>query len=103
MSETQRINITLPKRLVEKSRVLLEEGFYSSFSELIREGLKNELLLDEKLIEKKRILDKLFKEERGRGFDTSNLSQEDLIKRIRKTRDELWDEKYGELYEKYAR
>lgn len=103
MSEFQRINITLPRKLVEKSRILIEEGLYSNFSELVREGLKNELLLDEKLIEKKKILDKLFKEEREKGFDTSNLSQEDLIKRIRKTRDEIWDEKYRELYEKYAR
>ena len=103
MSEFKRINITLPKRLVKKSRILLDEGIYSSFSELIRESIKNELLLDEKLIEKKKILDKLFREERGSGFDTSNLSQEDLIKRIRKTRDEIWGEKYRALYGKYAR
>lgn len=99
MSEFQRINITLPKRLVEKSRVLLEEGIYSSFSELVRESVKNELLLDKGLLEKKALLDKWFSEEASKGHDTSNLAQEELIKRIRKTRDNLWNEKYGEWFE----
>jgi len=99
MPEIQRINITLPKKLVEKSRILIDEGLYSNFSELIRESLKNELLLDQSLIEKKRILDKWFKEEEGKGFNTSNLTQEELIKRIRKTRNQLWDQKYKEWFE----
>lgn len=99
MSEIQRINITLPRKLVQKSRILIEEGIYSNFSELIRESLKNELLLDKNLIEKKRILDKWFKEEEGKGFDTSNLTQDELIKRIRKIRNQLWDEKYKDWFE----
>ena len=99
MSEVQRINITIPKKLVEKSRVLIDEGIYSNFSELVRESLKNELLLDRNLIEKKKILDKWFKDEKGKGFDTSNLTQEELIKRIRITRNRLWDEKYKEWFE----
>jgi len=102
MPEIQRINITLPKKLVQKSRVLIDEGLYSNFSELVRESIKNELLIDRNLIEKKRILDKWFKEEEGKGFDTSNLTQEELIKRIRKTRDELWDEKYKEWFERLS-
>ncbi len=102
MSEIQRINITLPRKLVEKSKVLIEEGLYSNFSELIRESLKNELLLDSSLIEKKKILDKWFKEEEGKGFDTSGLTQDELIKRIRKTRNELWDEKYKEWFEELS-
>jgi len=99
MSEIQRINITLPKKLVQRSKVLIKEGLYSSFSELIRESLKNEILLDQSLIEKKKILNKIFEEEKGKGFDTSKLSQEQLIRRIRKTRNELWDEKYKEWFE----
>ncbi len=99
MSNIQRINITLPKKLVQKSKVLIEEGIYSNFSELVRESIKNELLMDKNLIEKKTILDKWFREEKGKGYDTSHLTQEELIKRIRKTRDELWDEKYKEWFE----
>ena len=102
MSEIQRINITLPKKLVQKSKVLIEEGIYSSFSELVRESIKNELLLDKNLIEKKKILDKWFKEEEGNWFDTSHLTQEEIIKRIRKTRNELWDKKYKEWFEEIS-
>ena len=102
MLEVQRINITLPKKLVKKSRILIEEGIYSNFSELVRESIKNELLLDQSLIEKKRILDKWFREEEGKGFDTSHLTQEELIKRIRKIRNELWDEKYKHWFEGLA-
>ena len=98
MGEIQRINITLPKRLVEKSKVLIDEGLYGNFSELVRESIKNELLLDKGLIEKKAILDKWFKEEKGKGFDTSHLTHEELIKRIRRTRDELWEKKYKEWF-----
>ena len=98
MSEFQRINITLPKKLVKKSKILLDEGIYSSFSELVREGIKNELLLDKNLIDKKIILDKWFKEEWGKGFDTSSLTQEELINKIHKTRNELWDKKYKEWF-----
>ena len=102
MSGIQRINITLPKKLVQKSRVLIEEGIYSNFSELVRESIKNELLLDQSLIEKKRILDKWFKEEEGNWFDTSHLTQEEIIKRIRITRNELWDKKYKEWFEELS-
>lgn len=99
MTEIQRVNITLPKKLLQKSRVLIEEGLYSNFSELVRESIKNELLIDKNLIEKKKILDKWFKEEEGNWFDTSHLTQDEIIKRIRKTRNKLWDEKYKEWFE----
>ena len=99
MSEFKRVNITLPKKLLRKSRVLIEEGIYSNFSELVRESIKNELILDRNLIEKKAAIDKIFKEEEEKGFDTSGLTQDELIERIRKTRDELWDEKYKEWFE----
>jgi len=94
MAEIQRINITLPKLLVQRSKVLIEEGIYGNFSELVRESIKNELLFDKGLIEKKAVLDRWFSEEWGKGCDTSALTQEELIKRIRKTRDELWGKKY---------
>ena len=99
MSEIQRINITLPKKLVQKSRILIEEGLYSNSSELVRESIKNELILDSSLLEKKAAIDKIFEEEKGNGFDTSNLSQDQLIKRIRMIRNDLWDEKYKEWFE----
>lgn len=102
MSEIQRINITLPKKLVEKSRILIDEGLYSNFSELVRESIKNELLLDRNLLDKKAAIDKIFKEEEGKGFDTSKMTQDELIKRIRRVRNELWDGKYKEWFEGLA-
>ena len=39
MTEIRRINITLPKKLVEKTKVLIEEGLYSNFSELVKKNL----------------------------------------------------------------
>ena len=54
MSDIQRINITLPKKLIERSKVLIDEGLYGNFSELIRESLKNEILLDSSLVEDKK-------------------------------------------------
>ena len=98
MSEVQRINITLPAKLVQKSKILIAEGLYSSFSELIRESIKNEILLDRDLIDKKRTLNKWFSEEQGRGHDTSHLTKEELILRIRKIREDLWDQKYKEWF-----
>ena len=100
MSEIQRINITLPKKLLEKSKVLIEEGIYSNFSELVREGVKDEIELNKAQIDKIKILKKWFNEEKGKGFDTSKLTQEEIMKRIRKTREQLWEEKYKFIYGK---
>ena len=83
MSEVQRVNVTLPKKLLDKSKILIEEGIYYN-------------------LDKRSAIDKIFQEEKGKGFDTSGLTQEELIKRIRKTRNELWDEKYREWFEELA-
>ena len=99
MAEFERVNITVPKKLLKDSKALIDEGLYSSFSDLVRQSIKNEVLLDSSLIGKKRILNKWFKEEEGKGFDSSVLSHEDLIGRIRTTRDELWAEKYKQWFE----
>ena len=96
MGEIQRLNITLPKKLVKKSRVLIDEGLYQNFSELVRESLKNELRIDQVLIEKKMALDRIFKEEKG--ISTKHLSQEELLEQIRRTRDSIWKDKSNEWF-----
>ena len=98
MSDIQRVNITLPKKLIEKSKVLIEEGLYANFSEIVREGIKDEIELNKAHIEKMKILKKWFREEKGKGFDASKLTQEEIIKRLRKTRDQLWEEKFKHIY-----
>ncbi|MBI2106975.1 hypothetical protein HYT57_03245 [Candidatus Woesearchaeota archaeon] len=98
MPEVQRINITLPKNLVNKSKVLIDEGIYSNFSELVREGIKDEIELNKNQIQKTKLIRAWFEEEKGKGLDTSNLSKEEILKRLRKTREELWEEKYKHIY-----
>lgn len=99
MSEIQRLNITLPRKLVEKARVLIEEGLFSNFSELVKEGIKDEIELNMSQIQKAKILNKWFMEEKGSGYDTSKLSKEQILRRLRKTRAQLWEEKFKYIYE----
>lgn len=99
MSEVQRINITLPKRLVEKSRILIEEGLFSNFSELVREGIKDELELSKLQLDKMAVLRKWLGEEKRAWFDTSKLTEEQIMKRLRRTREQLWEEKFKLIYD----
>ena len=98
MLEIQRLNITLPKKLVQKSKVLIDEGIYSNFSELVREGIKDELELNKSQIDKMKLLRKWFAEEKHTGFDTSKLTREEILRRLRKTREQLWEGKYRNIY-----
>lgn len=94
MSEIERINITLPKKLVSRSKILIDEGLFSSFSEMVREGIKSLILRDAELIEKKKILKQVLGENEGYDADLRQLSKEQIIDRVRETRDQLWEEKY---------
>lgn len=53
---------------------------------------------DEPLVKKKRILKKTFNEAKDSSYDTSSLSKEEVIDRIRKTRIKLWKGKYKEWF-----
>ena len=104
------LNSDLRRHLEKSAEVhreipVLEEKFkefkreFGKSNDAVQESINDKIRVLESLIEKKRILNKWFKEEEGKGFDTSSLNQEELIKRIRKTRDELWDEKYKSWFE----
>jgi Arc/MetJ-type ribon-helix-helix transcriptional regulator len=41
--DTLKINVSLPVRMYEDARVLVEKGLYSSFSEIVRVGLRSEM------------------------------------------------------------
>ena len=99
MPEIQRINITLPKKLVDNAKILIEEGIFSNFSELVREGIKDEIELNRPQIQKAGILNQWLREERGSGYDASKLSREEILRRLRKTREQLWEEKFRFIYE----
>lgn len=38
-----RVNITIPQNLLEKSQELVKNGYFGSFSELVRGGLRKEI------------------------------------------------------------
>jgi len=50
-----RINVNIPEQLFKKTNELIEKGLFSNFSEIVREGLRKEIMLyketdDEKLL-----------------------------------------------------
>ena len=98
MPEFQRINITIPKKLAEKSKILIDEGIYSNFSELVREGIKDEIELNKSLIDKMKVLREWFMEDKHKGTDVSGLTKEEIMARLRKTREQLWEEKFKSVY-----
>ncbi|NQV08855.1 hypothetical protein HQ529_03325 [Candidatus Woesearchaeota archaeon] len=40
---TTRVNVNIPEALFNKSQQLIEKGFFSNFSELIREGIRERI------------------------------------------------------------
>lgn len=43
MMET-RVNVIIPKALLDRSKKLIKEGYFSNFSELVREGLRGKIM-----------------------------------------------------------
>lgn len=95
----QRINITLPEPLVKQSKILIKEGLFSNFSELVKTGIKDELRMDLPLIRKKKTLKKIFSDTKLSGADLSGLSKEEIVQKLRKTREHLWEKKYMDWFE----
>lgn len=42
--ENVRVNVLLPEKLLQESKNLVEKGYFSNFSEIIRESLRREIL-----------------------------------------------------------
>jgi Arc/MetJ-type ribon-helix-helix transcriptional regulator len=42
--ENVRVNVLLPEKLLQESKSLVEKGYFSNFSEIIRESLRREIL-----------------------------------------------------------
>lgn len=41
--DTLKINVSLPVKMYEDARILVEKGFYGSFSEIVRAGIRSEM------------------------------------------------------------
>lgn len=39
-----RVNVVIPKGLMQKSHELIRKGYFSNFSELMREGLRKQII-----------------------------------------------------------
>lgn len=49
-----RVNIIIPEALYNKASELIDRGIYSNMSEMIREGMRKQILDYEKILEKLR-------------------------------------------------
>ena len=95
--EFRKVNITLPVQLFEKSKQLIDKGLYSGFSDLVRSSLRKELKEERQSLGKEDEWQKLVKEIRAelQKTELAKMPKEQIIKRLRKTRDKIWEEKYA--------
>lgn len=47
--DTLKINISLPREMYKQAKILIEKGTYSSFSEMVRAGVRNEIDLQREI------------------------------------------------------
>ncbi len=95
--EFRKINITLPVQLFNKAKQLVDKGLYSNFSDLVRSSIRKELKEEQKLVEEKsewRILVESIRNDLKKS-ELAKLSEQEIIKRLRRTRNKIWEEEYG--------
>jgi len=98
--EFKKVNITLPMQLFEKSKHLVEQGLYSNFSDLIRSSLRKELKEEHQSLSKEDEWKRLVNELRAglKNTELAKMSKAEILKRLRKTREEIYDEEYGQVH-----
>ncbi len=97
---SKKVTLSIPEYLYEESLKITEVGLFSNFSDLVRAGIRRELKDVSRLFEKKKPWAESIKEiqmriEKAGGIKGSN---EEIIKRIKRTRKELWKEEYQKEY-----
>ena len=94
--EFRKVNITLPVQLFEKSKELVDKGLYSNFSDLVRSSLRKELKEDQELLKGHNEWKDLVESIRHdlKNSELAKLSEQEIIKRLRRTREKLWEEQY---------
>lgn len=95
--EFKKVNITLPAQLLEKSRQLIDRGLYSNFSDLVRSSLRREIKEEQDLLKQSDEWKNLVESIRNdlKKSDLEGLSEQEIIKRLRRTRDKIWEEQYA--------
>ena len=79
--ENVRVNVLLPEKLLQESKNLVEKGYFSNFSEIVRESLRREIInykigLGEMTEKDKRLLE-WARQEKAAG---NILSEKDMAK-----------------------
>ena len=95
--EFRKVNITLPSASFEKAKELVGKGLYSNFSDLVRSSLRKELKEEHQLLSKEDEWQRLVKEIRAdlQKTELAKMSKAEILKRLRKTREKVYDEEYG--------
>ena len=79
--ENVRVNVLLPEKLLQESKNLVEKGYFSNFSEIVREGLRREIINYKigfgEMTEKDRQLLEWARQEKAAG---NILSEKDMAK-----------------------
>jgi len=76
-----RINVMVPNKLLDESQKLIEKGVFSNFSELIRQGIREELMKYKEEIsgDEKKLFDLLKKaDEQGKLLDEKEMARHGL-------------------------
>ena len=95
--EFKKLTLTLPENLVKESQKLLNKGYFANMSDLVRAGIRDEIMKFEPAMEKelnwKEALSQLRVEiEKHEGVKKN---KEDVIKSLRKTRKDIYARKHG--------
>ena len=95
--EFKKVNITLPAPLLEKSRQLIDRGLYSNFSDLVRSSLRREIKEDKELLTENNEWINLVESIREdlKKTELAKLSEAEILKRLRRSREKLYDEDYA--------
>ncbi|MBI1935075.1 hypothetical protein HYS31_01415 [Candidatus Woesearchaeota archaeon] len=98
--EFKKVNITLPVQLYEQSKDLVEKGLYSNFSDLVRSGLRKKIREEQESPKKPREWKEIVESIRSKLKNTelAKLSKDGVIRRLRHSRDKIYDEEYGQKY-----
>ena len=105
------VTLTLPKGLYDQSLRLVEKGIFTSFEEMVQSGLRKALIEGLLLVEADEVPSGLSGGERW-AFYAKRLSDkieqmgglglgdtpEEVIETLRRTRQQLWEEKYAAYF-----
>lgn len=87
----KKVTFTIPERMYDECRRMIEAGYFANISEIIRAGIRTQMEVF------------LFQKRKEDWFDTlaqlavpTGMKDEEIIERMRKTRREIWGDEYAD-------